>query len=267
MANNLDQLLDIMAQLRTPTTGCPWDLEQTFLTIAPYTIEEAYEVADAIEQGDMGALRDELGDLLFQVVFHARMAEEAGHFDFAAVVQAIADKMVRRHPHVFGDDTVASANDQTDRWEEQKARERAAVAANKDRPASALDNVPKALPALTRAEKIGNRAARVGFDWPDTSGVFSKIDEEINEVRVAISSGDAEQAADEVGDLLFAVTNLARHLGTDPEASLRRATAKFDRRFREVEKSYAEEGRKLAEASLEELETRWQLVKKNIELK
>ena len=149
MANNLDQLLDIMAQLRTPTTGCPWDLEQTFLTIAPYTIEEAYEVADAIEQGDMAALRDELGDLLFQVVFHARMAEEAGHFDFAAVAQAIADKMVRRHPHVFGDDNVASASDQTDRWEAQKASERAALAANKGGQVSALDNVPKALPALT----------------------------------------------------------------------------------------------------------------------
>ena len=263
MANNLDQLLDIMAQLRTPTTGCPWDLEQTFLTIAPYTIEEAYEVADAIEQGDMAALRDELGDLLFQVVFHARMAEEAGHFDFAAVAQAIADKMVRRHPHVFGDDNVASASDQTDRWEAQKASERAALAANKGGQVSALDNVPKALPALTRAEKIGNRAARVGFDWPDTSGVFRKIDEEIDEVRAAIGSGDAEQAADEVGDLLFAVTNLARHLGTDPEASLRRAIAKFDRRFREVEKCYAEEGREMVEASLEELETRWQSVKKN----
>ena len=267
MANNIDQLLDIMVQLRTPTTGCPWDLEQTFLTIAPYTIEEAYEVADAIEQGDMGALRDELGDLLFQVVFHARMAEEAGHFDFAAVVQAIADKMVRRHPHVFGDDSVTSASVQTDRWEEQKARERAALAANKGKPASALDNVPKALPALTRAEKIGNRAARVGFDWPDTSGVFSKIDEEISEVRAAISSGDDEQVADEVGDLLFAVTNLARHLGADPEASLRRATAKFDRRFREVEKNYAEEDRKMAESSLEELEARWQLAKNNVDLK
>ena len=265
MANNIDQLLDIMVQLRTPTTGCPWDLEQTFLTIAPYTIEEAYEVADAIEQGDMAALRDELGDLLFQVVFHARMAEEAGHFDFAAVAQAIADKMVRRHPHVFDDDDVTSASDQTDRWEEQKAGERAALAANKGGQVSALDNVPKALPALTRAEKIGNRAARVGFDWPDTSGVFRKIDEEIDEVRTAMSSGDAEQASDEVGDLLFAVTNLARHLGADPEASLRRAIAKFDRRFREVEKSYVEEGREMAEASLEELEARWQLVKKSIE--
>ena len=267
MANNLDQLLDIMAQLRTPTTGCPWDLEQTFLTIAPYTIEEAYEVADAIEQGDMAALRDELGDLLFQVVFLARMAEEAGHFDFAAVVQAIADKMVRRHPHVFGDDNVASASDQTDRWEQQKACERAALAANKGGQVSALDNVPKALPALTRAEKIGNRAARVGFDWPDTSGVFRKIDEEIDEVRAAIGSGDAEQAADEVGDLLFAVTNLARHLGTDPEASLRRAIAKFDRRFREVEKIYAAEGREMAEASLEELEALWQSVKESTDMK
>jgi MazG family protein len=263
MPINLDQILDIMARLRAPKTGCPWDLEQTFLSIAPYTIEEAYEVADAIEQGDMDALRDELGDLLFQVVFHARMAEEAGHFDFAAVVQAIADKMVRRHPNVFGDETVTSASDQTDRWEEQKSRERATLAANKGGQASALDNVPKALPALTRAEKIGNRAARVGFDWPDTSDVFRKIDEEIGEVHGAISSGDAEQVADEVGDLLFAVTNLARHLGTDPEVSLRRATAKFDRRFREMEKNYADEGRKMAEASLEELELCWQTVKKN----
>ena len=261
MANNLNHLLKIMAQLRDPASGCPWDLEQTFSTIAPYTIEEAYEVADAIEHGDMVALRDELGDLLFQVVFHARMAEEAGHFDFEAVAKAIADKMVRRHPHVFGDENIPSSSAQTVRWETQKAGERAAHAAKKGSKASALDNVPKALPALIRAEKIGNRAARVGFDWLDTSGVFQKIEEEIVEVHAAIANGDAEQAADEVGDLLFAVTNLARHLGTNPEASLRRATAKFDRRFRDVEESYAEEGQDMSEVSLDDLEARWQKIK------
>ena len=259
MTNHLNRLLDIMAQLRDPKTGCPWDIEQTFATIAPYTIEEAYEVADAIEQGDLPALREELGDLLFQVAFHARMAEEAGHFDFEGVAESIADKMVRRHPHVFGDETVASLAAQTVRWEEQKASERAAGADPKGH--SALDGVPKVLPALTRAEKIGRRAARVGFDWPNVDGVLLKIDEELGELRTAIDDGQPQQAADELGDLLFAVTNLARHLGADPETSLRGTIAKFERRFREVEESFVREGREISEASLDEMEIRWQAAK------
>ena len=261
MSNNLKRLLDIMARLRDPATGCPWDIEQTFATIAPHTIEEAYEVADAIEQDDLSSLREELGDLLFQVVFHARMAEEAGHFDFEAVAETIADKMLRRHPHVFGNESVESLAAQTRRWEEQKASERAADADAKGRRASALDGVPKTLPALTRADKFGRRAARVGFDWPDADGVLLKIDEELKELRVAIDNGEPQQAADELGDLLFAVTNLARHLDTDPETSLRGTIARFEQRFREVEESYAREGRDINEASLDDMEARWQATK------
>ena len=261
MPNNLTRLLEIMARLRDPATGCPWDIEQTFASIAPHTIEEAYEVADAIEQDDLSSLREELGDLLFQVVFHARMAEEAGHFDFEAVAESIADKMVRRHPHVFGDESVASLDAQTVRWEAQKASERAAAAKSMGRSASALDGVPKVLPALTRAEKIGSRAARVGFDWPDVDGVFLKIDEELKELRAAIDSGQTKQAADELGDLLFAVANLARHLGADPETSLRGTIAKFERRFREVEESFARDDRDISEASLDDMEARWQASK------
>jgi MazG family protein len=259
MTKHLNRLLDIMARLRDPATGCPWDIEQTFATIAPYTIEEAYEVADAIEQDDLSSLREELGDLLFQVVFHARMAEEAGHFDFEAVSESIADKMVRRHPHVFGDETVASLAAQTVRWEEQKASERAAGADPQGH--SALDGVPKTLPALTRAEKFGRRAARIGFDWPDADGVLLKIEEELKELRAAIDSGEPQQAAQELGDLLFAVTNLARHLGTDPETSLRGTITRFERRFREVEESFAREGRDISEASLDDMEIRWQASK------
>ena len=263
MSKELDKLLEIMVRLREPINGCPWDLEQTFASIAPYTIEEAYEVADAIEQDNMDALRDELGDLLFQVVFQAQIAEEIGYFNFGAVVQSISNKMIRRHPHVFGDEDVTSARDQTDQWEKQKGCERAILAVNEGRQLSALDNVPKALPALTRAEKISSRASRAGFDWPDISGVFNKIDEEIDEIHVAIGCDDVEQVANEVGDLLFAVTNLARHLDIDPETSLRRATTKFDFRFRKVEESYIKEGREITEVTLEELEARWQMIKKN----
>ncbi len=259
MSNNLNRLLEIMARLRDPATGCPWDLEQTFATVAPYTIEEAYEVADAIEQDDLSSLHEELGDLLFQVVFHARMAEEAGHFDFETVAEAIADKMVRRHPHVFGNETVASTAAQTVRWEEQKASERAEAADPKGH--SALDGIPKTLPVLTRAEKMGRRAARVGFDWPDVDGVLQKIEEELKELRAAIDGGKPQQAAQELGDLLFATTNLARHLGTDPETSLRGTIAKFERRFREVEKSFTREGRDISEASLDDMEMRWQAAK------
>jgi len=263
MSKELDKLLEIMVRLRDPINGCPWDLEQNFASIAPYTIEEAYEVADAIEQDNMDALRDELGDLLFQVVFQAKIAEEIGYFNFGAVVQSITDKMIRRHPHVFGDEDVISAREQIERWEKQKGSERAILAINEGRQISALDNVPKALPALTRAEKISNRASRAGFDWPDISGVFRKIDEEINEIHIAIGCDDIEQVENEVGDLLFAVTNLARHLDINPETSLRRATTKFDFRFRKVEESYNKEGREIAEVTLAELEDRWQMIKKN----
>ena len=214
-------LIEIMARLRERENGCPWDVEQTFATIAPYTIEEAYEVADAIERLDMAALADELGDLLFQVAFHARMAEEAGHFDFADVVNAICDKMIRRHPHVFGDDKTKPD------WEALKAAERGTAL-----DISALGGVALSLPALMRAEKLQKRAARTGFDWPDQSGALEKIFEEIEEVKTA--SSDANRA-EEIGDLLFAVVNWARHLGIEPEEALRTANGKFEKRFRAME--------------------------------
>ncbi len=258
-APNIARLLDIMAQLRDPDGGCPWDVEQSFKTIAPYTIEEAYEVADAIAQDDMAALADELGDLLLQVVFHARMAEEAGHFDFDAVAKAIADKMIRRHPHVFGEDRVDSAAAQTLSWEAFKAAERSEKAVNSGRTASVLDGVTLALPGLTRAVKLQRRAARVGFDWPEATQVLDKIDEELSEIKQEIGNGgDRERLEDEVGDLLFAVANLARHLGVDPEAALRGTNAKFERRFHHVEQSF-EDG--LDGVSLEEMEAAWQAAK------
>jgi nucleoside triphosphate diphosphatase len=238
-SHGIQPLLDIMAQLRTPVTGCPWDVDQTFVTIAPYTIEEAYEVADACERDDMAALKDELGDLLFQSVFHARMAEEAGHFDFGDVVTAICDKMIRRHPHVFGD---AEKPD----WEALKAVERA-----KNEDQSAIGGVALGLPALMRAEKIQKRAARTGFDWPTDQGPQGKITEEIEEVKVATSD---QNRAEEIGDLLFAVVNWARHLNVDAEAALRTANAKFERRFRMME-SIA--GDAFAGLSLDEKEELW----------
>jgi len=251
--DEMTRLLDIMARLRDPVAGCPWDKEQNFRTIAPYTIEEAYEVAEACEAGDPAALKDELGDLLFQTVFHARMAEEAGLFRFADVAKAISDKMIRRHPHVFGDVKVDGAAAQTVAWEETKAKERAAGGA-----ASVLDGVGVALPALTRAEKLQKRAARVGFDWQDAAPVFAKIDEELDELRDEIE-GKAEQARieDEFGDLLFAVVNLARHLRIDPEQALRGASRKFEHRFRAMEATAAP----LEGKSLDELEAAWQSVK------
>ena len=252
-AGELQRLLDIMARLRDPETGCPWDRVQTFRTIAPYTIEEAYEVAEACEAGDPAALKDELGDLLFQTVFHARMAEEAGLFHFADVARAISDKMIRRHPHVFGDVTVDGADAQTLAWEETKAKERAAKGA-----ASVLDGVGIALPALTRAEKLQKRAARVGFDWPDAAPVFDKIDEELHELRAEIDAGaDAARIEDEIGDVLFAVVNLARHLRIDPEQALRGAGHKFERRFRAVEKATGP----LEGKSLDAMEAAWRQVK------
>jgi ATP diphosphatase len=255
-ADNLARLLAIMARLRDPERGCPWDREQNFASIAPYTIEEAYEVAEAIEQNDRSALKDELGDLLFQVVFHSRMAEEEGAFAFNDVAGAVADKMVRRHPHVFGDATIASLEAQTLAWEELKAAERGAKAAGERQP-SALDGVGVALPALTRAAKIQNRAARVGFDWPDVMPVFAKIAEEIAELKEELPAAVPERLEDEVGDLLFAVANLSRHLKIDPETALRTATLKFERRFRRVESLLAAAGKTPGAASLDEMEERW----------
>jgi nucleoside triphosphate diphosphatase len=256
----IDRLLAIMARLRDPEGGCPWDREQNFATIAPYTIEEAYEVADAIERADMGLLKDELGDLLFQVVFHARMAEEQGEFAFEDVAAAIADKMVRRHPHVFGTAEIASAAAQTEAWERHKAGERAARAAAAGKRASVLDGVALALPALLRAAKIGQRAARIGFDWPDASAVFDKLAEEIEELRAELARGAEEfRIEEEVGDLLFAAAQLARKLEVDPEAALRHATTKFERRFRELETRAAARG---VGSDLEALEALWQEVKR-----
>ena len=256
------RLLRIMARLRDPQSGCPWDVEQTFRTIAPYTIEEAYEVAEAIEQNDLAALKDELGDLLLQVVFHARMAEEDGRFDFEAVAAAIGDKMVRRHPHVFGDVSVDSAAAQTRAWEDTKAAERAAKKADGEAQ-GALDGVTVGLPALTRAGKLQRRAARVGFDWPETLQVFEKIDEELAEIKEEIENGrDPVRLEDEVGDLLFVAVNLARHLAVDPEAALRRSNAKFERRFRSMERALLADHAALKDLPLEVLEEAWQAAKR-----
>ncbi len=255
MTRSIDRLLAIMARLRDPDRGCPWDREQNFATIAPYTIEEAYEVADAIEREDMTALKDELGDLLLQVVFHARMAEEAGLFAFDDVAQAIADKMERRHPHVFGDAEIASVAAQNEAWEAHKAAERQASGGA----ASVLDGVALALPALVRAAKISRRAARIGFDWPDADSVIDKIEEELDEIEDAIDDRAPPAALEEeIGDLLFATANLARKLDIEPETALRRATAKFERRFRRVETLAAERG---IGRNLDALEALWQEVK------
>jgi nucleoside triphosphate diphosphatase len=260
MSRSLDRLLDIMARLRDAQRGCPWDREQDFATISPYTIEEAYEVADAIARGDMEALKEELGDLLFQVVFHARMAEETGLFAFDDVAEAIADKMERRHPHVFGDVQIASGVEQTEAWEEHKAAERRGHAEEAGNAHSVLDGVALALPALLRAAKIQNRAARIGFDWREPYPVFDKLAEEVAELRTEFEAGaDPGRLEDEMGDILFAAVNLARKLDIEPEASLRHATEKFERRFRRVEMLAAEH---LAGAELEALETLWQQVKR-----
>jgi nucleoside triphosphate diphosphatase len=260
MSRPIDRLLAIMARLRNKEHGCPWDREQDFATIAPYTIEEAYEVADAIRRGDMAALRDELGDLLFQVVFHARLAEEAGLFDFADVAAAIVDKMIRRHPHVFGDAEISSAAAQSVAWEEHKAAERRARAAASGSAESVLDGVALALPALLRAAKIQLRAARIGFDWPQARPVVAKVVEEIAELEAELDAGaDPAKIEDEMGDLLFAAANLARKLEIDPEAALRRATAKFERRFRRIEALAAERG---IGPDLDALEALWREVKR-----
>ena len=253
-------LLELMALLRHPERGCPWDREQTFASIAPYTLEEAYEVADAVARDDPEALRDELGDLLFQVVFHARMAEEAGRFDFADVIAGLLDKMVRRHPHVFGDATVADAAAQTRAWAQHKAAERQA---RDPAAASALDGVALGLPALLRAEKLQRRAARVGFDWPEIGPVLAKVDEELAEVRAELDQGGPdERVAAEIGDLLFAVVNLARHAGVDAEAALRGGNARFVQRFHHVEAAFAERPEGLRGASLEQLDAAWEQAKR-----
>ncbi|HLL27651.1 MAG TPA: nucleoside triphosphate pyrophosphohydrolase [Xanthobacteraceae bacterium] len=255
-SRDIEQLLALMAALRTPGSGCPWDLEQTFETIAPYTLEEAYEVADAIARGDLAGLKDELGDLLLQVVFHARMAEERGAFDFGGVVYAITDKLVRRHPHVFGGGRDIAPEEVKALWQTIKDEERAkAGKAN----ASALDGIPGALPALSRAEKLQTKAARVGFDWPSVNDVKAKIEEEIRELSAAM--GDREKAAEEFGDLLFALVNFARHAGVDAEAALRAANRKFERRFHAVEKGLAARGRTPAQSNLAEMDALWDAAK------
>lgn len=245
---SIAKLVEIMAQLRDPTTGCPWDREQDFRSIAPYTIEEAYEVADAIDRGDFAALRDELGDLLLQVVFHAQLASESGMFDFDDVAAAICDKLIRRHPHVFAAERIDSAAEQRAAWERLKAGERGAQ--------QVLAGVALALPALARATKLGRRAASVGFDWPDAAGVMAKVREELAEVEAASVSSPAS-VGEEIGDLLLAVTSLARHLGVDPEEELRRANAKFERRFSHVERRVTAAGGNWQERSPGELDAYW----------
>jgi ATP diphosphatase len=262
MSRNTDRLIEVMARLRDPTGGCPWDQAQSFETIAPYTIEEAYEVAEAIRLRDMTALRDELGDLLLQVAYHAQLAQERGAFAFEDVAGAVTDKMIRRHPHVFGTAVIASPAAQTMAWEEQKAGERSAAATENNPAPSALDGVALALPALMRAHKLQKRAARVGFDWPEPAPIFDKIAEEIAELRVEMvpvaAERDAVRLTDEIGDLLFALVNLARHLAVDPEQALRSTNAKFERRFHHIEAGLKAAGRQPAEATLEEMERHWQ---------
>jgi ATP diphosphatase len=266
-SRDISRLIEIMAALRTPKTGCPWDLAQNFATIAPYTIEEAYEVADAIARGDLTDLKDELGDLLLQVVFHARMAQEQGAFDFGDVVEAITSKLIRRHPHVFGDENAKDPHSVKGLWEEIKAQERQAKNQLKNQaknPAahgeasseSALAGVPVALPALTRALKLQAKASKVGFDWNDPRAVLRKIREEAEEIEAAFNGGNSDAAA-EVGDLLFAAVNLARHLDADPEALLRATNQKFERRFASIERTLAARGKAPQEATLTEMDALW----------
>ena len=265
----IDDLLHLMARLRDPQTGCPWDLKQTYASIVPYTLEEAYEVADAIERADFEHLPGELGDLLFQVVYYSQLAQEEGRFEFAAVVDGITRKLIRRHPHVFVDGDLYGAPDAPrleeaavkQRWEELKAEERAEKAAAPEQ-LSLLDDVPTALPALSRAAKLQKRAAQVGFDWPEALPVVDKVREELDEVLEAMSENDAGAIAEEIGDLLFVVTNLARHLKVDPEAALRAANGKFERRFRHIEQALREAGRPIENCSLEELDALWGEAKK-----
>jgi ATP diphosphatase len=262
----IETLLAVMARLRDPERGCPWDVKQDFASIATYTIEEAYEVAEAIDRGDLGDLKDELGDLLLQVVFHAQMASEQGAFGFADVVAAINDKMIRRHPHVFGDASVEDADAQTAAWETMKAAERAAKRRDSDAPPSALDDVPKALPEWQRALKLQKRGANVGYDWPDATPVIAKLEEELEEVREALAmppSPERQDALeDEIGDLLFVAMNLARKAKVDPGTALRRANAKYERRFRQMEVLARAQGREFAALSLDEQSALWNEAKR-----
>jgi nucleoside triphosphate diphosphatase len=258
--SNIERLLAIMARLRDPQAGCPWDLAQDWQSIAPHTIEEAYEVADAVQRGEPDAVRDELGDLLFQVVFQSRIAEEQGLFHFDAVAGAIADKLERRHPHVFGAARIADAAAQSHAWEQHKQAERQA----RGEGSGALDGVALGLPALIRAMKLGSRAARVGFDWTDTVGVLDKIEEEIRELRGALATRDTAEVHAELGDVLFSLAQAARHLGVDAEAALRAANAKFERRFRHMEAVLATQGRTPGEVDNAELESLWLLAKREL---
>lgn len=268
--HKLEDLLYLMARLRDPQNGCPWDLKQSYATIVPYTLEEAYEVADAIERGDFDHLREELGDLLFQVVYYAQLAREEGRFEFDAVVDGITRKLIRRHPHVFPDGDLYGEPDPAkleeaavkQRWEELKAEERAAKAAEPVQ-LSLLDDVPNALPALSRAAKLQKRASQVGFDWADALPVVDKVREELDEVLEAMAGGDTEAQAEEVGDLLFVVVNLARKLKVDPETALRAANAKFERRFRYIETALRDQGRTLEDSNLEEMDELWGAAKRD----
>ena len=255
----INKLLEVMQKLRDPETGCPWDVEQSFSTIAPYTIEEAYEVADAIARDNIDDLKDELGDLLLQVVFHAQIAAEAGHFDFDDVAAGIAEKMIRRHPHVFGSPSEREAGKVDGSWEEIKELERS----QGDDP-SEMAGVARALPALKRAQKLGKRAGRVGFDWPDRQGVHAKIQEELVELEEAAGTRDTASIEEEFGDMLFAVVNLARHLDVDPEKALSGANSKFERRFRDMEAVIAENGKRIKDFSLETLDQEWRAAKKRV---
>ncbi len=257
--SGIDKLREVMKDLRNPESGCPWDVEQDFSSIAPYTVEEAYEVADAIERNDMDDLRDELGDLLLQVVFHARMAEEAELFDFDDVATAIAEKMIRRHPHVFGSETERADGKKDGSWEQIKEAER-----SKSTDDSALAGVTKALPALKRAQKLGKRASRVGFDWPDRQGVRDKINEELEELEEAVGARDSADMEEEFGDVLFAIVNLARHLDIDPENALTRANYKFERRFRDMEAEIGQSGKRFRDFDLAALDKFWRAAKKRL---
>ncbi len=258
----MQRLLKVMAALRDPERGCPWDKQQTFATILPYTIEEVYEVAEAIDHKDMSALREELGDLLFQIVFYAQLAKEAGEFEFSDITAGISEKLEQRHPHVFGEADIATAEAQTQAWEQHKERERHAKAAEQQRSASVLDNVPVALPGLMRAMKLQRRAARLGFDWHDIEPVLEKIEEELAEVReVLAEGGDKGRLMHEVGDLIFACVNLARHAEVEPEVAMRGVNARFESRFRRVEELARQQNQRLDQMSLEEMDKLWDQAK------
>jgi len=263
MTKPIEKLIEVMRRLRDPKDGCPWDLEQDFKSIAPHTLEETYEVVEAIEQGDAQAIKEELGDLLFQIAFHAQLGSEAGLFDFNQIAEAVADKMVERHPHVFGDRDAKTAQAVLANWETDKAIKREAAAKADNRPISALDGISTALPAILRALKLQKRAARTGFDWTDAKDILAKIHEEIGELEVEIKKdANKDGIEDELGDLFFVMVNLARRLEIDPEGALRRTNRKFERRFREIEKRLADAGRKLEDASLEEMEANWTTIKR-----